>query len=638
MSVIPLQTARVSNLMRTNTATSRLNSVQAQLLDIQNQISTQKRVNATSDDPQAAGTIQQLQKLLERRDGYSTNIKNATSQLNQVDSSLGELKKLLDQAKTIASANVGSDVTPEARQNAATVLDSIYKQAVAIANQQANGIYLFAGDRSTAPPFVEEGGGVKFVGSRHVLSNTFDDGVSREFQVNGADVFGAYSTRIQGATNLAPTLSSNTRLSDLAGATGDGVRPGIVRLSDGTTTTDIDLAGADTVGDVVKRINAAAVGGITASVGPNGLQLNASGADNISLIDVGGGTASLDLGINQPTPAGVGANVVGTSVGAKVTSLSPLSALFGGTGLDPAGFTITNGQTSKTINFTGVNTVEDLLNKINNAGVNVTAELNSAGTGLNLLNATQGLNLTINENGGNTATQLGLRSFNPTTPLAELNAGKGVRTVTGSDFKIIRSDGTSFDVDVDGATTTQDVIDKINTASGGSGVTASFAATGNGLVLTDSAGGAGTVAVQALNFSSAAADLGLDRPASGNVIAGKDVNPVQSTGLFATLQKLRSAMFNSDTRSITDAAGQLEKDITRVIKSRGDVGSRVKEFTDRADRLDDQNVATKSLLSEVQDVDYTSAITRYQQLQTTLQATLQMTGATANISLLDYLR
>ena len=41
-----------------------------------------------------------------------------------------------------------------------------------------------------------------------------------------------------------------------------------------------------------------------------------------------------------------------------------------------------------------------------------------------------------------------------------------------------------------GAKTVQDVINDINTASGALGVTASFATTGNGIVLTDTAGGA----------------------------------------------------------------------------------------------------------------------------------------------------
>ncbi len=640
MSVLPLQLARVSNLLRTNTATARLATTQGQLLEIQNQLSTGLRVNSVSDDPQASAMIQQLQKLLERRAGYADNIRNATSQLNQVDSSLGDLKTLLDQAKTVASANVGSDVTPEARQNAATVLDSIYRQVLTISNTQRDGVYLFGGDRSTSPPFVEEGGGVKFVGSTQVLSNTFDDGVTQAFQIGGADVFGALSTRVQGATNLGPAMSASTRLSDLTGATNDGVRPGLVRIGNGTTTAVVDLNGVDTIGDVITRINAAGVGAITASIAPDGvsLQLNAGPGDDITFTDLGGGTAASDLGIGTPVGAGAGASVSGSSLGATVTPLTPLSSMFGGAGLDPAGLTITNGLKTATVDLSTAGTVEDMINAINNAGVNVHAMINDDGTGINLVNATQGTNLSITENGGTTATQLGLRSFSASSPLSELNFGQGVRSVTGADFRVVRADGTSFDVDISGTTSVQDVIDRINSADAGGGTTASFSTTSNGLVMTDTTGGAGTMAVTSQNFSTAASDLGLDTPAGGNSINGRDVNQVESVGLFATLAKLRQAMITSDQRGITSAATQLEADLTRVTKMRGDTGSRVRELDDRADRMKDQNVATESLLSETQDVDYTSAITKFQQLQTTLQATLQMTGQTANLSLLDFLR
>jgi flagellar hook-associated protein 3 FlgL len=52
---------------------------------------------------------------------------------------------------------------------------------------------------------------------------------------------------------------------------------------------------------------------------------------------------------------------------------------------------------------------------------------------------------------------------------------------------------------------------------------------------------------------------------------------------------------------------------------------------------EDAVVATRTLLSEVKDLDYTEAITRFQQAQTTLQANL-MTGARLmQLSLMDYI-
>src|SRR3954451_6576062 len=104
MAILPLHLARVSNLLRQNVATSTISKTQQQLLEVQNELTTGKRLNAPSDDPGDAAIAQQLQKLLEQRGAYSDNIKHAQSQLGEVDSTLGDLTDLLQQAQQIASA------------------------------------------------------------------------------------------------------------------------------------------------------------------------------------------------------------------------------------------------------------------------------------------------------------------------------------------------------------------------------------------------------------------------------------------------------------------------------------------------------------------------------------------------------
>src|SRR5204863_2013941 len=114
------------------------------------------------------------------------------------------------------------------------------------------------------------------------------------FQVDGADVFGAMSTRMKGSVDLSPSLTNATRLADVKGAANTGVHLGSIQLSDGTTTTILDLSTADTIGDVQPAINGAGIGGITAAIAPDGnsLILNATGADDISVNEVGGGSTA----------------------------------------------------------------------------------------------------------------------------------------------------------------------------------------------------------------------------------------------------------------------------------------------------------------------------------------------------------
>ncbi len=640
MAILPLQLARVSNQLRTSLATNQISRVQQQMLEVQNQLSTGHRVNSPSDDPGSAAIIQQLQKTLENRQAYAQNLKQAQSNLGEVDTTLGDLSDLLQQAQTIASANVGSDVTSDARESAAALVDTIYSQAMSLANKQFDGVYLFGGDKSTIAPFQNDAGGATFVGSTSVLQNVYDDGTVMPFMVNGEQVFGALSSRATGATNLSPNVSLSTRLDDLAGATGDGIRRGSIQISNGPVTKLVDLSSADTIGDVVDLINSAGVGGITAGLNPTGtgLSLNAGAGDDITVIDPGGGTLASDLGIARATGLGAGANLDGVSTAAKVTSLTPLADLRGGAGLDLTGFTITNGASTATIDLTGVTTVEGLLNAINGSNTGVRASINDAGTGIDIFNASQGTEMRIAENGGTTAAELGVRTFSPTDALAGLNNGKGVTLATGDDLSITRQDGTTFTVDLNGAVTVQDAINAINTADAGGGVTASFATTGNGIVLTDTSVGGGTLTVGNINGSTAADDLGLTTTAAGGVITGTDVNPVSVTGVFANLRKLADGLRANDARSITAAAEGLKEDYDRTGRVRGQTGAQVQELESRASRLDDQNVATKGLLSSIQDTDFTTAISQFQQLQNTMQASLQTTANILNLSLLDYLK
>ncbi len=430
----------------------------------------------------------------------------------------------------------------------------------------------------------------------------------------------------------------------MTGVTGNGVQLGSILLGNGTSTKLVDLSNASNVGDVINDINNAGLGNITAKVSPSGtsLQLVTSGTDNITVQEVGGGSTAHDLGIFQSTGGGAGSPLVGSGPQPQVTLETSLSDLRGGAGIDAAhGLTITNGGQSATIDLSHATDVNDLLNAINGSGIGVTAQINATGNGIDILNATQGAQMTISENGGTTAADLGVRSFNPSTLLSQLNNGAGVSTLAAADFQITNSAGASFQVDLSSAqTTVQDVIDSINsaaTAAGVTGVTAGFASTGNGITLTDTAGGGGNISVTPLNFSNAAADLGLTTDPAGNVITGTDVNAVSDPGLFSDLTALTNALQNNDQAGITAAGAALQNDMTAITNTHGAVGAQLQDVTNQQTQMSTENVATQSLLSTLQDTDFTTAVTQFQQMQNALQASLETAARSLNLNLMDFL-
>ena len=116
----------------------------------------------------------------------------------------------------------------------------------------------------------------------------------------------------------------------------------------------------------------------------------------------------------------------------------------------------------------------------------------------------------------NTLTGTSINTVGTSTALSQLNGGSGVGVAsTGSDFQITAGDGSTFSISLATDATLGDVINTINTATGGK-VTAAINPNGSGLQLT----GSGTISVAALNGSQAAADLGILRSERGTITGG----------------------------------------------------------------------------------------------------------------------
>lgn len=220
-------------------------------------------------------------------------------------------------------------------------------------------------------------------------------------------------------------------------------------------------------------------------------------------------TAQLDIGESGNNGSGV--------ITDSWTDPSATGVLAGGSGAtfdQTSGIQIVNGGKTYTISFAGAKTIEDVLNTINGSGADVRATINQAGNGINLQSRLSGSDFSVGENGGATATQLGIRSFAANTPLADLNYGQGVKPLaTGPDFTITRKDGVSFGISVSGARTVQDVLDLINNNAtnlgGGVPVTATLNAFGNGIEISDNDPAGGTLSIAANPPSAVAQQLGL---------------------------------------------------------------------------------------------------------------------------------
>ncbi|REK27002.1 MAG: hypothetical protein DWQ42_08055 [Planctomycetota bacterium] len=647
-----IPTTRVSNLYAQQRLLAQLNFDQIELFRLQTQISTGQRLLVPSDDPSAATRGQALQSLLERKDQIKVNLDTNQSFLSATDAALTSVSSLLTSSYGSALGVVDTTSTQAQRDGVRAELNQAIQQLVDTGNQEFRERFLFSGTRSDAPAFDLVNGYVRYNGNEERLVSFSDIGVLFETNIDGNAVFGAISEPVRGTVDLNPALTDFTRLADLRG--GRGVEPGSIVISDATNTSTIDLSGAETIGDVAALIEANPPSGrtVTATVTSTGLtiSLDAGGGGNLTIDEVGAGHAAEQLGILE-TGGVLTGPLVGEDVDPRIRETTELANLVGGTLDQTSGLQITNGDETFVVDISTADTIEDVLNAINSAGASVTAQINEAGNGIDVRSRLSGADLYISENGGTTASDLGIRSFVGESDLDDLNHGLGVHTVTGTDFAIRRRDGAVLEFDASSFDTVQDVIDAINNHVDNqvpaTQVTAQLAASGGGieLVTTDTATVA-TLSVLKRNGSEAAEDLGLipvgasesDPPTGGgSTLTGRDVNPIEVEGAFNALIRLERALVTNDLREISRVTAQLDEANVGVNLARAELGARQQSVEALQLRLEDEKVELRTALSTQLDVDLAEAISNFTARQAALQATLQSAATISQLTLLDFL-
>ncbi|MDJ0929114.1 MAG: flagellar hook-associated protein FlgL, partial [Gammaproteobacteria bacterium] len=138
---------------------------QADLVDIQRQVSTGRKVATAADDPAGASQMILLQQGLERLESYAGNADTASRRLSLAEGALSEAGDLLNRVRELAIQAGGASQTPETRAALADEAREIYRNLLDLANaQDGEGRFLFAGNRVINQPFTESAGVVSYNG------------------------------------------------------------------------------------------------------------------------------------------------------------------------------------------------------------------------------------------------------------------------------------------------------------------------------------------------------------------------------------------------------------------------------------------------------------------------------------------
>jgi flagellar hook-associated protein 3 FlgL len=363
-----------------------------------------------------------------------------------------------------------------------------------------------------------------------------------------------------------------------------------------------------------------------------------------------GGLRSLNLS-NRDTLGSAEVILRGTRLATTVSTSSKLVELDRHPPLDlSAGIRITQGSNAFDVDLSQATTVGDLLIAINRSGADVRAELDSTEGAIQLRALRSGVDYSVGESGGTTASQLGLRTASEATELAELGRGRGLSLSTNEpDLVIQRPDGVVLELDLNSAKTVGEVMERIRNHplnQDALRVDVAFNEFGNGLQLTSPVG-TGPLIVSESESGNAGQRLGLipagvkqvqsTSSAGTERVVGEDYAPREAGGALDTLLRLHRAVLAGDPIEISRLQSRLDEDLDRVNGAQGRIGIWNSTLDQLQESAEQQVIRLQSQLSEEIEADLTEVVSEMNQRQVAIEASLRLIGQTARLTVLDFL-
>ena len=127
--------------------------VEQRIAQANNQISSGKRINVASDDPDQIGPLLQLRADLQRNTQIQSNLTLATADASAADNALSAAGSIIDRAVELATEGANSTQTADTRLALAEEVESLQQQMVSYSQTQVQGRYIFSGDLDGSPTY-----------------------------------------------------------------------------------------------------------------------------------------------------------------------------------------------------------------------------------------------------------------------------------------------------------------------------------------------------------------------------------------------------------------------------------------------------------------------------------------------------
>lgn len=172
----------------------------------QSQVSSGKQLQKASDNPSGLAQSLDFKEQVSELDQFGKTLDQARGFLSTSESGLDSVNSLLRSARTYAVQGASDTTTPEARQAIAGQIQNIINQLGNIGNTTYGSRHVFAGQKTTAPPFTASASGFVYNGGTAATGDAalnLNIGRDETLQIN-----------VSGDQVFSPAISALSKLRD----------------------------------------------------------------------------------------------------------------------------------------------------------------------------------------------------------------------------------------------------------------------------------------------------------------------------------------------------------------------------------------------------------------------------------------
>ena len=159
----------------------------AEIVRLNEQVSSGKRINKPSDDPTGAGRALDYKVAIDAGDQYAKNVTDASNAIGFAENTLGSVSSALVRAKELALMGANGTEDAASRDAISKEASQLRDQLLSLANSRNGNEYVFSGFRTDVPAFDSS---FAYQGDSGAINVMVDRGTMIPRNVTGSEAFG----------------------------------------------------------------------------------------------------------------------------------------------------------------------------------------------------------------------------------------------------------------------------------------------------------------------------------------------------------------------------------------------------------------------------------------------------------------